>query len=186
MKNIKARPTIGQKLQGNLSVEGVEIPISLEAKQLMLDSVGCLILNPDNDLIGFIKTYFEVELEVFTLKPEPTKIENSIETNHLKGSPLVQLWWRNNIPQVGPILEYRISFFGSYVEGGTSLKHRYGSWTSGKQDNLDQRPENIWARVKWENFFPVSEKEKLLKIITYAPELTPEEKNFLKSEIKKF
>jgi hypothetical protein len=185
VKDFKNIPAQGFKLKGQIVVEGVDMPIQLEVKQKIKDVLGCHIVQPSNDLLGFIKNYFEVELEVFKLSAKPAVIQDDIEQNHLTGSEMVEVFWRNKLPQTGPLTEYRLSFFGNYIEGGSSSKPRFGSWVSGKQQNLNQVSELIWARVHWENHFPESEKEKALKLITYAPELTPEEKKFLKSELNK-
>jgi len=184
VKDLKTAPKPPSNISGKLSVEGVEVEVTLEVKQKLGDLLGCSFVNADKDLIQFLRNYFEVELEVFSLKPETPILTEKTEQNHLTGSEKCQIWWQNTIPQTGALLNYRLSFFGNFIEGGTRTKVRYGSWISGQQ-NLNQAIESIHSRVHWETHFPESDREKALKVINYAPELSPEEKKFLRAELKK-
>jgi hypothetical protein len=185
VKDIASAPKANTHIQGKLSVEGVEIQVELLVKQKVGDLLGCSFKAPDNDLISFLRNYFEVELEVFSLQVNNPTVSENLERYHLVGSPLCELWWESPIPSAGALSFFRMSFFGNYLEGGTGQKVRYGNWTAGPK-NLNQISENIHPHVHWESFFPETDKEKALKVISYAPGLSSEERKFLRAEIKRF
>ena len=116
----------GVKLEGRIEIESTHYPVELEIRHVTEKTLGCRFLGTFDSIRQAIQGYLNAEI----LALKMNKIDPSILAPH----PAGQVHWftdgRANevhfVTKEGQLVDFHISFLGSYLEGAPAGELRYG------------------------------------------------------------
>jgi len=175
-------PKIGGVISGKLTLAGKSFPVACKVVHFTGNLVGCQFQDFYHELTYLINDYYRVELEALNLvhiKPDILKSRADGVPHYFQGGDNCEVYYVIND---GEILQFNISFFMHYLEGGKNKLLRFGKINKSEQSN-DVHGYKRNDIIEWQEEIPLKFREDCVRFLSNIEHLKPNHIEALKSLI---